>query len=81
MVFAMFIPVMAADKPWYQEGTQGRIYVIGIFLPEKVIVNVFLDFLSRLASINLHLPCVRHAGGRGIDGWISMDQISLIYFR
>ena len=50
--------------------------VVGIILPEKVIVYLAFDLFSCLASINLHL-C--RAGGKGIDGWISMAKISMIY--
>ena len=50
--------------------------VVGVILPEKIIVYLAFHFFSCLASINLHL-C--RAGGWGIDGWISMARISLIY--
>ena len=47
-----------------------------MILPEKVIVNLAFDFLSCLASINLQLL---RAGGGGVDGWISLTEIILIY--
>ena len=52
-----------------------RHVVVGAFLMETVIINLPLDPLSLIVSVNRRLP---RTGGRGIDGWISIALLNII---